>query len=97
MTVKVNFTSFQWDKGNLDKSYAKHSITPQEAEEVFLDESLITQEDVKHSQKEERFTAIGKTTAGELLFAVYTHRNGNIRVISIRKANKKEKEIYEKT
>ncbi len=97
MAVKDNVLGFQWDKGNLDKSYQKHGVTPEEAEEVFLDENLITLEDVKHSLREKRFTAIGKTTAGELFFTVYTHRNSNIRVISIRKANKKEKIVYEKT
>jgi len=95
--VKGNVTGFQWDKGNLDKSYAKHGITPQEAEEIFLDENLLILEDVKHSQNEERFTAIGKTTSAKLLFAAYTSRKEGLRIISIRKANKKEKQIYEKT
>jgi len=31
---------FQWDQGNIDKSYAKHGITPNEAEEILLDEDL---------------------------------------------------------
>lgn len=95
--VKGNVTGFQWDEGNLDKSYAKHGITPQEAEEVFLDENLLILEDIKHSQTEKRLTAIGKTAASELLFIAYTHRNSHIRVISARKANKNEKQIYEKT
>ena len=97
MTAKGNVLGFQWDTGNLDKSYAKHGITPQEAEEIFLDENLITLEDIKHSQEENRFNAIGKTNSSKLLFVAYTARNEKIRVISARIANKKEQIVYEKT
>ena len=48
------YKAFEWDKGNIDKSYQKHGITPNEAEEIFLDENLKISRDVKHSQKEER-------------------------------------------
>ena len=55
------YKGFQWDKGNIDKSYKKHKISPNESEEVFLDEDLKVIKDFKHSQKEERFIALGKT------------------------------------
>ena len=32
------YTGFEWDKGNIDKSHQKHGITPNEAEESFLDD-----------------------------------------------------------
>lgn len=60
---------FDWDEGNIDKSYKKHGITPKEAEELLLDESLLLLEDIKHSNKEERFIAIGKIPLGKVLFA----------------------------
>lgn len=88
---------FVWDKGNLDKSYQKHGIAPKEAEEIFLDENVLLVEDVKHSQKEKRLIAIGKTTQNIVLFAVFTIRDSKIRIISARKANKKERKQYEKT
>ena len=65
-----NIAGFEWDKGNANKSYQKHGITPNEAEEVFLDPEQLIFEDNKHSQKEKRFIvrkyvmakdALGKT------------------------------------
>jgi len=90
------YKGFDWDKGNIDKSYQKHGITPNEAEEVFLDEKLIILGDIKHSNKEKRYSLIGKTTDKKLLFVVFTLRNRKIRIISARKANKKEKNEYGK-
>ncbi|MBI5452271.1 BrnT family toxin [Candidatus Gottesmanbacteria bacterium] len=89
------FTEFEWDKGNIDKSYEKHGITPNEAEEVFLDKNILILEDIKHSKREERFMAIGKIAAGSVLFLAFTVRKDNIRIISARKANKKERRLYE--
>lgn len=90
-------TGFEWDKGNIDKSYRKHGITPNEAEEVFLDKDILLLEDIKHSKDEERFSAIGRITKGNILFLAFTVRKEKIRIISIRVANKKERRLYEKT
>lgn len=89
-------TGFEWDKGNIDKSYTKHGITPNEAEEVFIDENIWFQDDFNHLQKEERFTAIGKTSQEHVLFVAFTVRGTKIRIISARKANIKERREYEK-
>jgi uncharacterized DUF497 family protein len=91
------YKGFQWDKGNIDKSYKKHKISPNESEEVFLDENLKVIKDFKHSQKEERFIALGKTFSGKKLFVVFTVRGDKIRIISARPMNKKERKYYEKT
>ena len=87
---------FQWDKGNVEKSYLKHGISIKKAEEIFLDVKLLLLEDIKHSQKEERFIAIGETIQNKILFAVFTVRGHKVRIISIRNANKKERIQYEK-
>lgn len=89
------FTVFEWDKGNIDKSYRKHGITPNEAEEVFLDKNILILEDTKHSRKEVRFMAIGKILKEDILFLAFTIREDNIRIISARKANKKERRQYD--
>lgn len=90
------YSRFQWDKGNVDKSYQKHGITPNEAEEVFLDETAIGLEDISHSQDEKRHIIIGQTIEGKLLFVVFTLRTKSIRIISARMANRKEQNKYEK-
>ena len=90
-------TSFQWDRGNLEKSQQKHGVRLKETEEIFLDENVLFVEDVKHSQKEQRYIAIGQTAQKVVLLVVFTFRGKRIRVISARHANKKERSEYEKT
>ncbi|MBI4059115.1 BrnT family toxin [Candidatus Microgenomates bacterium] len=96
MTDFKKLSGFEWDKGNLDKSYQKHNITPNETEEIFLDENVKIEEDIKHQEQEQRFIAIGKTTENKILFVVFTVRSNQVRVISGRLANKKEREVYYK-
>lgn len=94
--VRLNrVKSFEWDRWNIDKSYKKHGITPNEAEEPFLDENLIFLEDIKHSHAEERFMLIGETTTKKLLFVVFTYRDHKVRIVSARLANRKERKRYE--
>lgn len=88
--------TFEWDEGNLDKSYEKHGITPKEAEEVFVSEELYVKRDVVHSQMEERYIAFGKSFQGRDLFVIFTFRKDAIRIISARRMYRKEVEKYEK-
>lgn len=87
---------FEWDKGNIDKNLVKHSVINKEAEEIFNNQPLIS-EDIKHSKKELRFQALGKTDKERLLFLSFTIRKDRIRVISARDMNKKEVSKYEET
>lgn len=87
--------SFEWDSGNRDKNWQKHKVTFQECEETFFNTPFIVKTDSKHSQKESRYYALGKTNSERKLFLVFTLRGENIRVISARDMNKKEKVIYE--
>lgn len=85
---------FEWDKGNIDKNFISHDVTNREAEEVFSNKPLVS-EDVKHSAVEKRFQALGKTNKGRLLFVSFTIRNEKIRIISVRDMNKKEVKTHE--
>jgi uncharacterized DUF497 family protein len=89
-------TGFNWDKYNIQKSWEKHKISPVESEQVFFNQPLIVVEDIKHSQKEERFYVLGRTDKDRRLFIAFTIRKKQIRIISSRDMNKKEREIYEK-
>jgi uncharacterized DUF497 family protein len=55
--------------------------------------------DMKHSEAEHRFHALGKTDEGRTLHITFTLRNtgDKIRVISARDMHKKERTIYEQT
>ncbi|NOY64816.1 MAG: BrnT family toxin [Nitrospirae bacterium] len=89
-----NLKSFEWDTGNIDKNYKKHGVHWTECEEVFFNEPLIVKQDLKHSDKEERFYVLGKTNNNRLLFIVFTIRKEKIRVISARDMNKRERKVY---
>lgn len=88
---------FEWDKGNIDKNWIKHKVSKQEIEEIFGNDPFLVREDVKHSQREARFLALGQTDDGRRLFLSLTIRGEKIRIISARDMNKKEEVTYEKT
>ncbi len=87
-------TGFEWDKGN-ERKNVKHGVTPAEAEQVFLNEPLVVLDDLKHSDTEQRFHALGQTGEGRFLHIAFTIRTNMIRVISVRNMHRKERAIYE--
>jgi len=86
---------FQWNRGNIDKSFKKHKVRDKEVEEPFFDRKHKTFKDELHSKGEERYRMVGKTKKGRLLFIVFTMRGKKIRIISARDINKKEVYLYE--
>ena len=90
-------TGFDWDEGNARKIWEKHFVTPTECEQFFLNRPLIVSADEAHSQKEERFYALGQTNNSRPLFVVFTLRGDLIRVISAREMNRKERKVYERS
>lgn len=87
---------FEWDSGNDRKSDEKHGVSRSEAEQVFFNQPLLVLDDVKHSQSEARYHALGKTDEIRLLHITFTLRSSGtlIRVISARDMHRKEKVIY---
>jgi len=89
-------SGFQWDRYNIQKNWEKHEVSPLESEQAFFNRPFIIVKDVHHSQKEERFYALGKTDQDRRLFIAFTIRKKLIRVISSRDMSKKERKVYEK-
>ncbi len=87
---------FDWGAGNARKSLDKHGVTQVEAEQIFAGEPLLA-EDLRHSEAEARFQALGQTFEGRRLHTTFTLRaNGKkLRIISARGMNRKERTIYE--
>jgi uncharacterized protein len=85
---------FEWDAGNLEKTWQKHQVSAAECEQVFFNQPLIAAPDVAHSQQEARFYLLGQTDTGRLLFVVFTLRGTLIRVISSRDMSRKERKVY---
>ncbi len=86
---------FEWDKNNAEKNWQKHHVTPSECEEIFFNRPLVVADDISHSEKENRFYALGHTDGSRMLFVVFTVRRNLIRVISARDMNRKEREVYQ--
>ena len=86
---------FEWDERKNRKKYSKHRIRFERAILIWEDEKRIVRYDVDHSGKEERWQVIG--WSGTVLFIVFTEiTEERIRVISARKANKREQYEYYK-
>ncbi len=96
MRALPKILSFGWDKGNIDKNYKRHGVRTKEAEEIFVSDELYVLPDIRHSLKEKRLIALGKTQKGKHLFVVFTIRRNVIRIISARRMHKKEVLKYEK-
>ena len=92
-------TGFDWDVGNERKSTKKHAVSRFEAEQLFFNQPLLVLADIKHSQNEERFHALGRTDDARLLHITFTLRSVKtlIRVISARDMHRKERVIYEQS
>ena len=86
---------FEWDFGNVSHLWERHQVRPFEAEESMKELNAIKGPDESHSQTEVRFSVIGKTRKGRILFLVFTLRNNRIRVLHARNTKRKEAKIYE--
>jgi uncharacterized DUF497 family protein len=86
---------FEWDEKKAERNYLKHGVLFEDAALTFFDKDFIRMFDQKHSEIEDRFVGIGAHPTGALLVTVYTERDDNLRLISSRKANKKERKAYE--
>jgi hypothetical protein len=88
--------SFDRDQWNVQKNEIKHGVSSLEAESAFFDESAIIFSDMLHSTiKEERWILYGKSMYHKILIVAFTIREDRIRIISARKASRKERKIYE--
>lgn len=87
--------AFDWDNGNQNKNYRKHCVTDQECEEIFFGQSKFLLKDVIHSEGEARYIIMGETRLGRKLFVVFTLRKSQVRIISARDLNKRERKLYE--
>jgi uncharacterized DUF497 family protein len=86
---------FEWNTDKAEKNERKHGVTFQEALTVFQDALSLTYPDTDHSIDENRYLIIGMSLFGNVPVISHTFREENIRIISARKATKKEQYFYE--
>lgn len=90
------YMNYQWDPVKASANVKKHGVEFADAVGVFDDPGALTIED-PDSEGEQRFLTLGLDFLGRLLVVAYTYRGDAIRVISARKATRKEISIYEKS
>jgi uncharacterized protein len=84
----------EWDAAKAAANLKKHGVSFEEAATALLDPRALTQED-DSSTGEPRWVLIGMGAAARLLTVVYTLRaEERIRLISARKATRKEASFY---
>lgn len=88
---------FEWDETKNKRNRLKHGVWFEEAQSVFDDPSARVFLDPGHSDKEDRFLIIGLNSSAKLLVVVHCYRKSDsvIRIISARKATRKEERFYE--
>ncbi|MDZ7668312.1 MAG: BrnT family toxin [Gammaproteobacteria bacterium] len=84
----------QWDPRKGRENERKHGIRFSDIEPVFFDPSATTVEDTA-ARGEQRFITIGRDGFDRVLVVVYTIRDGDVRLISARKASRSELKVYE--
>jgi len=85
--------TFEWDEEKNKLNQKLHGIAFEDAQFVFNDPYKVILPDLYHSEKEERWLAIG--VVSRVLFVVFTERDENtIRIISARAGTKAEKRLY---
>jgi len=91
--AKITFGDFEWDADKAAANVAKHGVTFEEAVRVFLDLDYLL---IRDADDDDRFVAIGLSRRARVLFVVHCERGEKLRVISARRATRRERETYER-
>ena len=86
--------AFEWDDSKAAKNLEKHGVSFDEAKTVFDDEQGILIADPDHSEDEDRFVLLGASKTRLLVVCRCYRREETIRIISARRANKREATAY---
>ncbi len=92
----MNHLSFEWDEKKNASNNKKHGVSFDEAKTVFTDQFARLISDPDHGDDEDRFILLGTSIHSRLLVVCHCIRiSESIRIISARKADNQEREIYE--
>jgi uncharacterized protein len=88
---------FEWDPGKAATNLKKHQVSFEEAKSVFFDEFAVQFFDEEHSSTEGRFLMLGYSSEARLLIVCHCERDQGhvVRIISARKATKRESAFYQ--
>ncbi|PYO51625.1 MAG: hypothetical protein DMD83_27295 [Candidatus Rokuibacteriota bacterium] len=86
---------FEWDPPKAAANVKRRRVSFNEAASLLEDPLSTTYPDEAHSEEETRFLTIGASHRGRVLVVAHTERNDTIRIISARRATRREREFYE--
>jgi len=86
---------FEWDPRKAAINIAKHAVSFEEAATVFGDPLGLIRSDPRHSMVEERYVILGVSRPRRLLAVMFVNRNERVRIISARRATRRERRNYE--
>ena len=87
--------TYEWDPEKAKPNLREHGVSFEEAATVFLDPLAVTYQDPDHSEAETRAITIGHSARHRVLFVCHTERRDRIRIISARKATRRERKQHE--
>ena len=87
--------NFEWNPEKAESNIRKHGVTFEEGAMVLRDPLSSTTYDPDHSHEEERFLTIGSSDLGKILVVSHVDRGDKIRIISVRRATRREQRAYE--
>ena len=86
---------YEWDPTKAKVNLRDHGVSFEEAATVFVDPLAVTYPDPDHSDEEDREITIGHSVKQRILFVSHCQRGDRIRIISSRKATRKERKQHE--
>lgn len=87
----------EWDREKAARNLRKHGISFEEAATVLADPLSVTLPDPDHSQEEQRFLLLGRSSSGRLLIVAHGEEGERVRIISARAMTPKERRSYERS
>jgi uncharacterized protein len=87
---------FEWDAAKAAANVKKHGVSFDEAQSIFYDDFAVQFFDEEHSAEEARFLMLGMSVDVRVLLVCHCEREAGsvIRIISARKATKREQGFY---
>lgn len=86
---------FEWDPKKAESNARRHGVTFDEASTVFGDPLGLLMSDPDHSLSEERYLVLGMSNQRRLLVVAFAERPPRTRLISARRATRREGRRYE--
>ena len=95
--VRMSSILFSWDESKNRDNRRKHGVSFEEAQTAFYDEDAKVFSDPDHSEDEDRFILLGMSNRLRVIVVCHCYRESDsvIRLISARKANRREKLDYQ--